>query len=251
MPEPVKVATPPASATPAPAAVKPAAAPAEPVKPAVTPAPAAQPAQGTQTVPLPELMEERNKRQALERSVQEMQIELAAMKRVAPAPAPAAQPQDEYRKQLDHLWETDPRKAVQAEIMTAFTWYDTTQAQIDTQEHNLSTKYPDYNNVRNEIRNYIRSLPIEQRARDGVVELAYYAVKGQRVDSTLEGMKKEWEADFLRRLQAGELTGVPAGAVSAPPIIPSIQATAEERAVADAMGMSVEDYLKNRRGGAK
>lgn len=246
MPEPVKVAVPPpASATPAPAAVPPAAAPVTP-KVTVTPAPAAAP--GAQTVPLPELLEERNKRQALEKSVQDMQAELAAMKKVAPSPAPAAQPQDEYRKQLDHLWETDPRKAVQAEIMTAMTWYDTVQAQIDTQEHNLSTKYPDYNNFRTEIRGYVRSLPIEQRMRDGVVELAYYAVKGQRVDSTLDSMRQQWEQEFLRKLQAGEITNVPAGTVTMPPVIPQVQATDEEKAVAAAMNMSIDDYLKNKRG---
>ena len=244
MPEPIKVATPPANATPAPAAVIPAVTPAA-SKPAVTPVPATP---GTQTVPLPELLDERNKRQALEKSVSDMQAELAAMKRVAPTPAAPAQPQDEHRKQMDHLWETDPRRAVQAEIMTAMTWYDTVQAQIDTQEHNLSTKYPDYNNFRTEIRGYVRSLPIEQRMRDGVVELAYYAVKGQRVDSTLDSMKQQWEADFLRRLQAGEITGTPPGAISTPPIIPQTQATPEERAVADAMNMPVEEYLKYRRG---
>ena len=243
MPEPIKVATPPAPATPAPMAVIPAVTPAAP-KPAVTPAPAP----GAQTVPLPELLDERSKRQALEKSVQDMQFELAALKRVAPAPVASAQPQDEYRKQLDHLWETDPRRAVQAEIMTAMTWYDTVQAQIDTQEHNLSTKYPDYNNFRTEIRGYVRSLPVEQRSRDGVVELAYYAVKGQRVDSTLEGMRTAWEAEFLRKLQAGEISGVPAGTVSLPPVIPQTQATDEERKVADMMGMSVEEYLKNKRG---
>jgi hypothetical protein len=243
MPDPIKVATPtPAPATPAPAAVTQPATPAAP-KPAVPPAPATPGA----TVPLPELLDERNKRQALEKSVQDMQAELAAMKKVAPTPAaPQQQPQEEYRKQMDNLWEQDPRKAVQAEIMTAMTWYDQENANIDTQEHNLSQKYPDYNNFRTEIRGYVRSLPIEQRTRDGVVELAYYAVKGQRVDSSLESMKQQWEADFLRKLQAGEITSVPAGSMGVPPVVPQTQATDEERKVAEAMGMSVESYLQNK-----
>jgi len=245
MPDPIKATeVPPASV--APAAVPPVAGtPPVAAKPAVTPPPAKS--EGT-TVPLPELMEERNKRQALEKTVQDLQTELGAMRRVAPAPAPVQTAQhDDVRKQIDQLWESDPRKAVQAEIMTAMTWYDQVQASIDAQEHTLAQKHPDFNTVRTEVRSYVRALPIEQRMRDGIVDLAYYAVKGQRFDTTFEDMKKQWEADFLRRLNAGEITNVPSGTVSAPPPITTMQATDEERKVADAMGMNVDDYLKHKR----
>jgi hypothetical protein len=251
MPDPIKVAEPPpASATPA--AVPPVpGTPSAAVKPAVTPPPAAP--QGGTTVPLPELMEERNKRQALEKTVQDLQTELGAMRKVAPSPAAPQQAvqHDDVRKQIDQLWETDPRRAVQAEIMTAMTWYDQVQASIDAQEHNLAQKHPDFNNVRTEVRSYVRALPIEQRMREGIVDLAYYAVKGQRFDTSMDDIRKQWEAEFLRKLNAGEITNVPSGAVSAPPPASGIQATEDERKVAEAMGMNVDDYLKHKRGGAR
>lgn len=254
--EPVKPAAP---VTPAPAApVAPAVAPTAKPTPASSVPPAAvrpaapipaspAPAQSAQTVPLPELLEERTKRQGLEKQMQDMQNELLAMKRVAPAPI-QQQPQDEYRKQLEQLWETDPRKAVQTEIMAAMSWYDGVQYKIDSQEHSLSAKYSDFNGYRNEVRSYVRSLPIEQRQQDGIVELAYYAVKGQKSDDIMGTMRKQWEAEFFSKLQSGEISAVPpSGAVTAPYVPTTVLATDEEKRVAEIMGMSVEDYLKHKR----
>jgi hypothetical protein len=221
------------------------AAPAAQVRPAVPPAPAIP---GVTTVPLPELLDERNKRQALEKTVEDLKLQMGALQKVAPAPAVPLQPTNQFQEQMDKLWESDPRRAVQAEIMTAINWFDGVQASVDAQEHVLQTKYNDYNNYRTEVRNYVRSLPIEQRMKEGIAELAYYAVKGQHLPTDQAAQRQLWEAEFLEKVRRGEVTSIPAGAISTPSIVPQTQATDEERKVADAMGMSVDEYLKYKRG---
>ena len=208
------------------------------------------------TVPLPELMEERQKRQEQEKLNESLRAELEAMKKVAPAPVTTT-PQQDWQKQVEQLWETDPRKAVQAEIMAAVTWYDSVAANIDAQEHNLSSKYTDYNNYRNEVRKYVRSLPIEQRMKEGIVELAYYAVKGQKVDSTMEEIRKKMEQEILDKINRGELTSTPAGTVTTPPTTPTYQVTDEEKKVAAVMfpydppELALQKYMEGKKGGGK
>jgi hypothetical protein len=260
MPEPIvakpaEVATPPAqpaSATPPPAS-----------KPGVTPAPAApkagEPAvPGTvppQMVPITALHEERERRQSL-------QAEIDALKKVAgqnvlfdinghpvsaPQPAP---PQNDFAKQLDQLWETDPRKAVQAELMAALNWYDQINAAIDYQEGTLAQKYTDFNEYRTEVRQYVRSLPPDQRNRPGIVELAYYAVRGQKVDNIINKTRAEIEAEMIRKYQAGELAaGLPAGGVSTPPVVPgAVMLTPDQKNACAALGISEADYVKHMKG---
>lgn len=257
MPEPI--VTPPAGV------VTPPAQPAQPVtpppvsKPGVTPPPAAPkagepaaPVVPPSMVPITALHEEREKRQSL-------QAELDALKRIAgqnvlfdingnAVPTPqAAPPQNEYAKELDHMWETDPRKAVQMELMAALTWYDKVTADLDYQENTLAQKYPDFNTFRTEVRQYVRSLPPDQRTRQGIVELAYYAVRGQKMDGVIARTKAEMEAEMIRRYNAGELAaGLPVGGVSTPPIIPgSVILTQDQKNACAALGISEADYIKH------
>jgi hypothetical protein len=249
--------TPPAPApvTPAPvkvAPVQPPVKPAEPPKPeALKPGVPPAPAQEEKTVPITALHEEREKRQAL-------QAELEAMRRVAGQNVlydingnpvyqqPPQQQQSDPMKEIEKLWETDPRRAVQAEIYTAMSWRDRQDAIVDQQENQLSTKFADFNNYRNEVRSYIRSLPIEQRSNPGVVELAYYVVKGQKVDNIMARTRQDIEAEYLKKIQAGEFAaGLPAGGFSQPVVQQGVTLTPEQMKAADAMGMSHVDYAKN------
>jgi hypothetical protein len=204
-------------------------------------------------VPITALHEEREKRQAL-------QAEMEALKRIAgqnvlfdingnpvPNPAQAQPPQNDFAKQMDQLWETDPRKAVQAELMAALSWYDDINAKIDYQEGALAQKYADFNNYRTEVRQYVRSLPPDQRTREGIVELAYYAVRGQKMDSIINKTKAEMEAEIMRKIQAGEYAaGLPVGGASQPPIIPgAVTLTQEQKNACLALGITEADYIKN------
>jgi hypothetical protein len=152
----------------------------------------------------------------------------------------------QLNQQLEHLWETDPRKAVQTEILAAMNWYDRINADVDSQEDQVASKYPDFNNYRSEVRGYIRQMPPDQRGKPGVVELAYYAVRGQKVDQLIEANTRE----LLRKIQAGEaVQGLGGGTFSAPPVQPGVVTlTPEQQAVARAMHMDDASYIKHMKG---
>jgi len=263
MPDPVKAPAavqPPAPAPVAPAPVNPPAPAQPPVKPAEPPKPAAltpgappAPAnEESKVVPISALHEEREKRQALQQEVE-------ALKRVAgqnmlfdingnPVYTQPQQQQQQYdpMKEIDKLWETDPRRAVQAEIYTAMSWRDRLEAQVDQQENHVVGKFPDANNYRSEIRTYIRSLPIEQRGNNGVYELAYYVVKGQKVDNIMAKTRQDIESEYQRKIQAGEFAGgLPPGGISQPPSPSGLVLTDEQKRAADAMHMPHAEYAKH------
>jgi hypothetical protein len=255
MPEPIPAAVPPQAPAPA---TNPAQAPA-PVKPA-SQTPPAQPSGASQqppaaaptVVPITALHEEREKRQQL-------QAQLDAMKKVMAnnvlfdaqgnpvmqQQQPQAQPQA-YQQEMDKLWETDPRRAVQAEIMTAMTWRDMVDAQIEQQATGVSERNPDFYTFRPEVMTYLRTLPIDQRNRPGMVEAAYYFIKGQKVDNIMAKTKQEWEAENLRKMQAGEFAqGMPSGAISAPAAPQGqVTLTEDQKKAAAAFGITEADYVK-------
>ena len=161
---------------------------------------------------------------------------------VTPQPTQPDQPQGQVSKEIEKLWEDDPRKAVQMEIMSAMSWRDNMDAQVDKQELDASGKYQDYGKYRDNVRQYIRALPLEQRAKPGVIDLAYYVVKGQASGN----IYKQAQDDLLRKIQAGEnVQGLGNGTVTAPTPVKGVQATAEQSAAAEMMGISAEDYMSN------
>jgi len=261
MPEPIAPAAAPPQ-VPAPATpVKPPTPVQPPVKPAETPkpaaptsgAPATPPSEEGKTVPISALHEEREKRQQL-------QAELEALRKVAgqnvlfdingnpvQVQQQQQQPVQDYRQEIEKAWETDPKKAVQMEIYTAMAWRDQQEAAIDAQEASVAGKYPDYNTYRPEVRQYLRSVPLEQRARPGVVEMAYYVVRGQKVDNIIAKTREQMEADYRARMGAGELgQGLPVGAMGQQPIVPgSVTLTPDQKNACLALGISEADYIKN------
>lgn len=251
-----------------PAASVPAAAPVVPATPTVTPVPApvtqptpaarpgapAAPAPGqtppATTVPLHELQQEREKRQQL-------QTELDNLRR---GPAPQQQQyqqppvQQAYtpvagidpKKELEHLWETDPRKAVQVEIMYAMDWRDRVENNLNLQADHLSQRFPDFNNFRSQALSYVRTLPAHQRGAPGIIEASYQMLRGQNVDQILQQREQEWIARYNR----GELTAQqlqqPAGGASSPAPMPGgTELTPQQIAAAGAMRMDPVEYAKH------
>jgi hypothetical protein len=97
---------------------------------------------GDQTVPLKALQEEREKRQQLQQELEQVkQLVQGAQQPNAGQVygTPQASPQapqatnDVQAKELERLWETDPRMAVRAEIDQSLSYYDTVNAQIESQ----------------------------------------------------------------------------------------------------------------------
>jgi len=249
MPEPIGTPAPAPAATGAPAA-PPATPPATPPAPAPGAKPADPPiSDPTKTVPLAALHESREQAKALKEEVEVLKQAITGLQpQQQPYQQPGA-PQQPYQQppqaamvdqQLAELWDTDPRKGMQAEMNLALNWYDSTGAAVDAQEAQTAGKHPDFNNYRDDIRRYLRAIPMNRRADPGVVELAYFAVKGQKVDSILEQNQKT----TLERLQAGETVQGIAGTFSAPAVAPAAsQPTQEQAATAAAMGLTVEQYM--------
>jgi hypothetical protein len=202
-------------------------------------------------VPLAALHEERTRRQ-------ELQAELEVLRQIAGDrvlfdvhgnPVPNAMPQQQQRepsgpakdtaKEIEQLWETDPRKAVQVEIMAAMSWRDNMESQVDNQMLAASTKYSDFTQHESTVRQYIRALPLDQRSKPGIVDLAYYVVKGQNSDSAIEKARGE----VLRKIQAGEqVQGLQPGTRPAAPTPKGIQLSEDQLKVAAAMGLTPDQY---------
>lgn len=247
MPEPI---TPPGAAAIAPASPTPASTGVTPTPPASTSgspaAPAVKPGQGApaQMVPITALHEEREKRQQLQQEVETLKAKIST----PVAPAAPVQPVADHVKELDKLWETDPRRAVQAEIYTAMSWRDSLDASVDNQVAALVTKYSDAANYNSEIRQYIRSLPLNQRGTPGIAEVAYYLVKGQKVDSLISTTRESMQAEILAKIQSGEIAagGSVPGAGGGVPPTGTVQLTDDERKVCEVMGIPEAEYIKNK-----
>jgi hypothetical protein len=236
--------------------------PAEPVEPAipaapVDPAASSEPMPGDpepseKTVPIAALHEERDRRQSL-------QAELELMKQIAgdqvlfdangqpvarpqPTPAPVDPALPNVAAEMEQLWEDNPRKAVKMEIMSAMSWRDNMDSKVDTQELEASGKYKDYTQYRDTIRQYIRALPLDQRAKPGVIDLAYYVVKGQASGNIYESAQQE----IINKIKAGEqVQGLTPGTQAAPAPVSGVKATPDQAKAAEMMGMTTDDYMAN------
>ena len=232
------------------------ASPASSVKPDVKPAVVA-PASGEapKTVPIEALHEERSKRQALDNQMTQLKAVLGdkftfdangnAVLIGAPAVNPNVNPeQARIQEEVEKAWNEDPKKAVRMEQMLALNWYDHIHWSIEDQKALLAEKNPDFRNHEKEINNYIRRLPLDQRATPGAVELAYLVVKGKN-PTNMDEARRQWEAEYIRKMQSGEAAqGIGGGTFSAPPAS-GVQATQDQINAAGAMGMKIEDYMRN------
>jgi len=243
----------------------PANAPADPQSPAVEVKPTPEvkvedksgdpstPADANKQVPLPALQEERSKRQASESRADQLAAEVADLRarintptQVAPQPQQQAPSQD-----LEKLWEDDPRKAVQVEIMTAMDWRDKMDSSLEVQADQLASKFPDFNNYRSTAMGQVRSLPISQRGGAGILEAAYFMVRGQNADSLLQAR----ETELLEKYRRGEIDAAglatPPGSFSAPASPEGVTISSEQAQAAEAMGLTPEQYASQIVGGAQ
>lgn len=206
-----------------------------------TPAPAAQ-AGGM--VPLAALQEERERRQSLQADLEALKAQVGRIQQQSPQQQYQQQPQQpqvDFQAELNRLWETDPRKAVQQEILLAAQWQDNIAAQVDQESEALAGRYKDFNNFRGEAMRYVRSLPLEQRARPGIVEMAYMLARGQGVDQIVEQQRLQLQQQFQQNPAAFQM---PTGSGATPPPSNSgpVGLTEEQMKVARAMGLSPEGY---------
>lgn len=250
MPDPTPGVAIPAASTPAAAqpaaaqAPKPtgqpaAAASAAPAKPATPATPAPQAGGAAQQVPLATLMEERDRRQALQAELDQLR---STVRQQQPAPGfQQQQPQVDMQAQMDKLWQEDPRKAVQTEIKMAAQWMDNVNAQVDGEAAQLAAKYTDFNNYRDTAMRYVRALPLDQRARPGIVEMAYLVTRGQNVDQIIEQQRQQMTTQFLQNPAAFQM---PAGTGTGAPVVGAPQATEAQIRAAGAMRIPIDQYLK-------
>lgn len=209
-----------------------------------TPEVTGDPSTGVKQVPLPALQEERSKRQTLEAEIAELRSTIEATQyQQQMQQQPQQQAQADPRKELEELWENDPRKAVQVEIMYAMDWRDRIDASLETQAGLLAKKYPDFNNYRASTLGQVRSLPLNQRGQPGILEASYFMVRGQNADSLIQ----QREAELLEKYRKGEITAAglstPPGGFSTPAPVSGNVASEEQAMAAAAMGLTAEQYM--------
>jgi len=221
-------------------------------KPGATPSPdgAKEPEDGNKQVPITALHEERDKRQAL-------QAELDALKKIAganilfdmngnpvqaniPSPQPGkAVDTEAFEKELDKAWEEDPRKAVEMTVAASHQWRDEVDSRVESQVMEASEKFRDFNEYQNDVRRFIRSLPLNQRSIPGQVETAYFLIKGQKSDNVYSRAQQE----MLDKIRRGEqVSGLNPGTVSTPAPSNSVSLSEDQLKAAAAMGLSPEQY---------
>jgi len=203
----------------------------------------AQPDAG-KTVPLPALHEARDEIRALKaemdmlRSAQEQQTQMYQQ----PQQQVYQQPQQNPMAQIDELWETDPRQAFRAEMTMALNWRDEVDAHVDIQEDACSKKFTDFETYRKDVKRHLRTIPVAQRGKNGMVELAYYLVKGQNAGRVAGDGRVAAAPQFAAAAQG--VGGGSVGTVS--PTNPN-QLTEAEVKTAQAMGLTNEQYLAGKR----
>jgi len=225
---------------------------------------------GHKTVPITALHEERDKRQAAESRYSELQAEIASLKEMvgqyqpqqqqqqqvdpfsqngqfgqpfgqqAYNPAYQAAPQN-IREQIDALYEQDVRKGFQAEMMAMMQYRDQITAKVDNEVEAVRAKAPDFSNYEGRVRSYIRSLPLEAQSQPNIVQAAYFMMRGQDADNIV----KQREAELMKKYQ-GANAGAGLNGTFSPPQGEGSQLTQEELTAAQALGMTPEEYLKNK-----
>jgi hypothetical protein len=213
-------------------------------------------------VPIAALHEERTKRQALDTKLAQLQTLFGDKFKIdeqgnivpiretpaAPASSQAPMTQEQFLKQLEKTWEEDPRKAVNMEVMMALNWYDSLNTSVETQKDVVRSKFSDFGNYEGEVNRHLKKLPLDQRAQNGSVELAYLVVKGSKADSLMQSEKDKAVAELIKRIQAGEqIQGITGGTISVPSSTSGPKPTQDQVAAANAMGMKIEDYMKHQK----
>jgi len=226
---------------------------------------ATKPDQKEGYVPLPALQEERERVRELKEQlanltsvVQEMQNRGANNSMYPPQqypqqqmmprqnqnfyPAQSFQNPISMQQQAEQMWEDDPVKATAWMVEAGIQNYDSVQRIVDHQKAQVMAKYKDYANYATDIDNYVRALPPSQRAQQGIIDMAYFLVKGQKVDNLTQQAQK----DLLDKMRRGESVEGVRGTYTAPVNTENQTLTPEEQNAAMAMGLKPEEYMQYR-----
>ena len=216
------------------------------------PATQAQPTPGVTTgdpsadvkqVPLPALQEERGKRQALEAEIADLRRVVSDNQIHQAQPQHQQQPQGNPQEELEALWEEDPKKAVRVEIMYAMDWRDRVDSSLEVQADQLARKFPDFNSYRSTALGQVRSLPLNQRGGQGILEAAYFMVRGQNADTVIQ----QRETELLEKYRRGEFNAqglaTPPGSFTSPAVDQGATISDEQARVANAMGLTADQYM--------
>jgi len=201
----------------------------------------------------PQKTKEREKRQALQQQTQTLTEQMAQMQTMMSqlqTPAPGQNPQhmgsttygtSPQARQLEELWETDPRRAMQAEMMMGFQWYDQTGGQVEDEMDRAAKEFKDFDKFRPDVRKYLRTMPPQERPKPNVIRLAYFAVRGQNVDS----LWKEKQEELFRKIKSGEqVAGFNSGTTPSSTAPKQKSLNEEQTKAAEAMGVPLDEYLK-------
>ena len=221
--------------------------------------------ENNKTVPLAALKEERSKRQALQAEVEQLKAMFyqqtagvqggdpyGTVNAYTPPQQSAAFYQQQFQQQaqpqqvnpIEQLWETNPVQAVQAQISQAFQTYDRINTFVEQQITMANTKYQDFDQYREQVRNYINTIPVSERAKPGIIDAAYFIVKGQNADKIAEQARLNALNNASNALSAqGVGSSMPVGQNSSQTAL-----TPQEQEVARIMGLTDEEYLANKRG---
>lgn len=195
---------------------------------------------------LKSLQEERDRRRTAEAERDVLkQAGVQPQQYVQPQPqSPQNQLQGAIQEALD---QGDIGKAMNMNTMAAFQWYDSINAGLEAQRDAVRTKYPDFNSYEAQAMAHVRTLPLNQRMVEGVVEMAYLVEKGKMADKIIQTAKEAQVDDVIKRLQAGEsIQGISAG--QGQPATPQgTQPTADQIKAAEVMGIPIAEYMKHQR----
>jgi len=212
--------------------------------------PPAQNSDGSKQVPIAELHREREKRQGLQAELDQLKEQMNQLRFGEFQPGqqqqrqPIPQQAPDPVQQLEQLWDQNPRTAVQTEIQMALDWYDRVNNEVNAQVDNALQKHADFKDFQHHVRAWVNRLPAAQRAKPGIVELAYHAIKGQNIDALL----KKAQEEAIQKYKAGDFGTPPDGGGLPPSGGGQGNLNDQQRAAAAAMGVSEEDYFKNLKG---
>jgi len=202
------------------------------------------------------LQQERDRRRAAESERDVLKGQVGQPSPTPPVQDPTPQPTDNVQAQVQQkiqaAWdEGDPQKAVNMQVAMALDWYDRINTGLTFQKSQARGKFSDFDKYETQAMDYIRNIPLNQRSMPGVVEMAYLIEKGKVSDQVTKTVKDAAIDDVIKRLQAGENVQGITGGTGQPATGPGVQASDMQAKAAAAMGVSIEDYLKNIKAGPK
>lgn len=145
--------------------------------------------------------------------------------------------------QIDELWDTDQRKAMETTMASGFEWYDKMNRQINSEKNTLRrdpSAGKQFGELEGEVDNYLNKVPIQDRGKPGVVKVAFNMVRGAHIDEYIKKAKEDVSQSALDK----ESLQTPSGSVKLGG--KTVQLTKDELTIAAKGGITPEDYARNK-----